>query len=149
MATLDVFRTTVGAAALGFARRAFDEALGRSRQREMFGQKLVDFQLTQAALGDMAVGIDTSALAVYRAAWTRDETGRRISREASVAKFHATETAQKVIDAALQLHGGLGVVKGQSVEALYRDIRALRIYEGASEVQKLIIAGAILKGDGQ
>ena len=149
MATLDVFRTTVGAAALGFARRAFDEALGRSRQREMFGQKLVDFQLTQAALGDMAVGIDTSALAVYRAAWTRDETGRRISREASVAKFHATETAQQVIDAALQLHGGLGVVSGRPVEALYRDIRALRIYEGASEVQKLIIAGAILKGDGQ
>ena len=149
MATLDVFRTTVGAAALGFARRALDEALARTRQREMFGQKLVDFQLTQAAIGDMAVGIDTSALAVYRAAWTRDETGRRISREASVAKFHATETAQQVIDAALQLHGGLGVVSGRPVEALYRDIRALRIYEGASEVQKLIIAGAILKGDGQ
>ncbi|HJM49700.1 MAG TPA: acyl-CoA dehydrogenase family protein [Alphaproteobacteria bacterium] len=149
MATLDVFRTTVGAAALGFARRAFDEALGRTREREMFGQQLVDFQLTQAAIGDMAVGIDTSALAVYRAAWTRDTTGRRISREASVAKFHATETAQHVIDTALQLHGGLGVVKGQAVEALYRDIRALRIYEGASEVQKLIIAGAILKGDGQ
>jgi acyl-CoA dehydrogenase len=144
MATLDVFRTSVAAAALGFARRALDEALQRARQRQMFGQVLADFQLTQAKLADMATGIDSSALLTYRAAWQRDQ-GRKVTKEAAMAKLHATETAQQVIDAALQMFGGLGVVSGQTVESLYREIRALRIYEGASEVQQLIIARELLK----
>lgn len=139
MGTLDLFRTTVGAAALGFARRALDEASTRVRQRQMFGQRLADFQLTQVQIGRMCTEIDAAALLVYRSAWTRDVLGRRVTREASMAKLHATETAQHVIDAALQLHGGLGVVSGQPVERLYRDVRALRIYEGASEVLQLII----------
>ncbi|MBV7535986.1 acyl-CoA dehydrogenase family protein [Duganella sp. sic0402] len=144
MATLDVFRTSVAAAALGFARRALDEALARATQRQMFGQVLADFQLTQARLAQMATGIDTSALLTYRAAWQRDQGGK-VTKEAAMAKLHATETAQQVIDAALQMFGGLGVVSGQVVESLYREIRALRIYEGATEVQQLIIARELLK----
>jgi acyl-CoA dehydrogenase len=143
MATLDVFRTSVAAAALGFARRALDEALVRAVARKMFGKTLADFQLTQAKLAQMATGIDAAALLTYRAAWQRDG-GARVTKEAAMAKLAATETAQQVIDAALQMFGGLGVVSGQPVEALYREIRALRIYEGASEVQQLIIARELL-----
>jgi acyl-CoA dehydrogenase len=143
MATLDVFRTSVAAAALGFARRALDEALARAASRKMFGKTLADFQLTQAKLAQMATGIDAAALLTYRAAWQRDQ-GRRVTREAAMAKLAATETAQQVIDAALQMFGGQGVVSGEPVEALYREIRALRIYEGASEVQQLIIARDLL-----
>jgi acyl-CoA dehydrogenase len=143
MATLDVFRTSVAAAALGFARRALDEALARAVSRKMFGRTLADFQLTQAKLAQMATGIDAAALLTYRAAWQRDQ-GRRVTREAAMAKLAATETAQQVIDAALQMFGGQGVVSGEPVEALYREIRALRIYEGASEVQQLIIARELL-----
>ena len=139
MPTLDVFRSTVGAAALGFARRAFDEAVPWALKRRMFGRTLADFQLTQAKFGDMAVAIDAAALLVYRAAWTKDVLGTRVTREASIAKLFATESAQQVIDAAVQVFGGLGVVRGVTVERLYREIRALRIYEGASEVLKLII----------
>ena len=144
MRTLDVFRTSVGAAALGFARRALHEALGHARARRMFGQVLSDFQMTQAKLADMATAVDAAALLVYRAAWTRDTTGRAITREAAMGKMYATEAAQQVIDAALQMFGGLGVVSGHPVERLYREIRALRIYEGATEVQKLIIARQLL-----
>ena len=144
MATLDIFRTTVGAAALGFARRALDEALARASKRKLFGAPLGNLQLTQAKLADMAVAIDASALLVYRAAWTRDRGAARITREAAMAKLYATESAQRVIDAAVQLFGGLGVVSGVPVEQLYREIRALRIYEGASEVQQLIIARQLL-----
>jgi len=140
MATLDVFRSTVGAAALGFARRAFDETLARVRSRELFGAPLADLQLVQGKLADMALEIDSAALLVYRAAWAKDTEGGRITREAAMAKLHATEAAQRVIDAAVQLHGGLGVTSGHPVERLYREIRALRIYEGASEVQQVIIA---------
>jgi acyl-CoA dehydrogenase len=143
MATLDVFRTSVAAAALGFARRALDEGLARAASRRMFGKTLADFQLTQAKLAQMATGIDAAALLTYRAAWLRDQ-GRRVTKEAAMAKLTATETAQQVIDAALQMFGGLGVVSGQVVETLYREIRALRIYEGASEVQQLIIARELL-----
>nr|WP_294523620.1 acyl-CoA dehydrogenase family protein [uncultured Rhodopila sp.] len=145
MATLDVFRTTVGAAALGFARRALDEATGRARSRKMFGRTLADMETTQTKIADMALAIDTSALLVYRAAWKRDVSGGgRITREAAMAKLHATEAAQRVIDEAVQIFGGLGVTAGVKVEELYREIRALRIYEGASEVQKLIIARQVL-----
>ena len=144
MATLDVFRSTVGAAALGFARRALDVTLERARSRKLFGAPLSDMQLTQTALAEMATAIDTSALLVYRAAWTRDAGAPRITREAAMAKLVATESAQKVIDAAVQLHGGEGVRSGSVPETLYREIRALRIYEGASEVQKLIIARQLL-----
>ena len=144
MRTLDVFRTSVAAAALGFARRALEEGLARARSRQMFGQTLGDFQLTQAKLAQMATTIDSAALLTYRAAWQRD-LGQTITREAAMAKWAATEGAQQVIDAALQLCGGLGVVSGQPVERLYREIRSLRIYEGASEVQQLIIGRDILK----
>jgi acyl-CoA dehydrogenase len=144
MRTLDVFRTSVAAAALGFARRALDEALKRATTRRMFQQVLADFQLTQAKLAQMATTIDGAALLVYRAAWQRDQ-GRPVTREAAMAKLTATEGAQQVIDAAVQLFGGQGVVSGEPVEMLYRDIRALRIYEGASEVQQLIIARELLK----
>jgi acyl-CoA dehydrogenase len=140
MSTLDIFRPTVGAAALGFARRALDEALARASTRQMFGATLADLPMTQAKLADMALAIDASALLVYRAAWARDTGAPRITREAAMAKLHATESAQAVIDAAVQIFGGLGVTIGQKVEELYREVRALRIYEGASEVQKLIIA---------
>ncbi len=144
MATLDVFRSTVGAAALGFARRAFVEAAGRARERRLFGQALADLPLTQAKLGEMATSIDAAALLVHRAAWTRDVRGRRITREASMAKLFATEMAQEVVDAAVQMFGGLGVVRGMAVERLYREVRALRIYEGASEVLKLVIGARAL-----
>lgn len=144
MATLDIFRATVGAAALGFARRALDEALTRVQGREAFGQKLAEFQTTQAKIADMAVAIDAAALLIYRAAWTKDRIADRVTREASMAKMYATEAAQGVIDAAVQLHGGLGVVSGVPVERLYREIRALRIYEGTTEIQKLVIAGQVL-----
>ena len=144
MRTLDVFRTSVAAAALGFARRALEEGLARARSRQMFGQTLADFQLTQVKLAQMATTIDSAALLTYRAAWQRD-LGQTVTREAAMAKLAATEGAQKVIDAALQLCGGLGVVSGHPVERLYREIRSLRIYEGASEVQQLIIGRDILK----
>jgi acyl-CoA dehydrogenase len=144
MATLDVFRSTVGAAALGFARRALDEALGHAASRKMFAGVLADLQLTQAALADMAADVDTAALMVYRAAWTKDAGAERVTREAALAKLVATEAAQRVADRAVQIFGGLGVTAGVKVEALYRDVRALRIYEGASEIQKLVIARAAL-----
>ncbi len=145
MRTLDVFRTSVAAAALGFARRALDEGLARAVSRRMFERTLADFQLTQANLAQMATTIDSAALLTYRAAWQRDQ-GRPVTREAAMAKMSATEGAQRVIDMALQMWGGLGVVSGQPVEKLYREIRALRIYEGATEVQQLIIARELLKG---
>lgn len=145
MATLDVFRSTVGAAALGLARRALDEALRHASSRKLFGAPLGDLQLTQASLADMATGVDTAALLVYRAAWTKDQGAERVTREAAMAKMHATEEAQRVIDKAMQIFGGLGVTKGVKVEELYREIRALRIYEGATEVQKIVIARELLK----
>ena len=144
MRTLDVFRTSVAAASLGFARRALDEALQRATTRKMFNQTLADFQLTQAKLAQMATTVDSTALLTYRAAWQRDQ-GRNVTREAAMAKMSATEGAQQVIDAAVQIWGGLGVVSGQTVERLYREIRSLRIYEGATEVQQLIIARELLR----
>lgn len=144
MATLDVFRSTVGAAALGFARRALDASLARAQSRKLFGAPLAAMQLTQTSLAEMATAIDTAALHVYRAAWTRDSGAARITREAAMAKMVATEAAQEVIDRAVQLHGGEGVRSGSVPETLYREIRALRIYEGATEVQKLVIARQIL-----
>lgn len=148
MATLDVFRSTVGAAALGMARRALDEATARASSRKLFGAPLGDLQLTQAALADMATGVDASALLVYRAAWTKDRGAARVTREAAMAKMHATETAQSVIDKAVQIFGGEGVRSGSKVEELYREIRALRIYEGATEVQKVVIARELMKAAG-
>jgi acyl-CoA dehydrogenase len=145
LGTLDVFRSTVAAAALGFARRALAEAVTHARRRWAFGKPLADFQLTQAKIADMAVAVDASALLIYRAAWTRDQGAERVTREAAMAKLYATESAQRVIDDAVQLFGGRGVVHGEPVERLYREIRALRIYEGTSEIQKLVIAGEILK----
>ncbi len=144
MRTLDVFRTSVAAAALGFARRAMEEGVARAQARPMFGQHLADFQLTQARLAQMALSIDSAALLTYRAAWERDQ-GLNVTRAAAMAKLSATEGAQQVIDAAVQLFGGLGVTRGQVVERLYREIRSLRIYEGASEVQQLIIGRDLLK----
>jgi alkylation response protein AidB-like acyl-CoA dehydrogenase len=144
MRTLDVFRTSVAAASLGFARRAFDEALQRATSRKMFNQTLADFQLTQAKLAQMATTIDASALLTYRAAWLRDQ-GQSVTKEAAMAQMTATEGAQQVIDAAVQIWGGMGVVSGHIVERLYREIRSLRIYEGATEVQQLIIARELLK----
>ncbi len=144
MRTLDVFRTSVAAAALGFARRAMEEGLERAKKRKMFGQHLADFQLTQAKLAQMALTIDSAALLVYRAAWERDQ-GINVTRQAAMAKLAATEGAQQVIDAAVQLFGGQGVVSGETVERLYREIRSLRIYEGATEVQQLIIGRDLIK----
>ncbi len=144
MRTLDVFRTSVAAAALGFARRALAEALTRAKTRTMFGGVLGDFQLTQAKLAQMALTVDSAALLTYRAAWLRDQ-GRTVTREAAMAKLAATEGAQQVIDAAVQMFGGQGVVSGEIVESLYREIRALRIYEGATEVQQLIIGRDLLR----
>ncbi len=144
MRTLDVFRTSVAAAALGFAQRAFDEARQHARSRAMFGARLAQFQITQTALADMATALDAARLLTYRAAWSRD-TGRPVTQEAAMAKMTATENAQFVIDRALQMFGGRGVVSGEIVERLYREIRALRIYEGATEVQKLIIGRELLK----
>jgi acyl-CoA dehydrogenase len=143
MRTLDIFRTSVAAAALGFAQRALDEAISQARSRQMFGRNLADFQMTQVSLADMATEVDAARLLTYRAAWLRD-TGKRVTKEAAMAKMTATETAQRVIDRALQLFGARGVMAGTPVEKLYRDIRALRIYEGATEVQKLIIAREVL-----
>jgi acyl-CoA dehydrogenase len=145
MRTLDIFRASVAAAATGFARRALDEGVAQARSRKMFGGMLADLQLTQAKLGEMAVAIDAAALLTYRAAWLRDVQHANTTKEAAMAKLAATESAQQVIDAAVQLHGGLGVMRGHIVERLYRDIRALRIYEGATEVQKLIVGRALLK----
>ena len=146
MATLDIFRSTVGAAALGFARRALAESVERASTRKLFGAPLGDLQMTQAALADSAAEVDAAALLVYRAAWTKDQGAARVTREAAIAKMYATETAQRVIDRAVQLFGGHGVTKGVKVEELYREIRALRIYEGATEVQKIVIARELLKG---
>ncbi len=140
MATLDVFRTTVGAAALGFARRALDESVAHTSTRQLFGAPLSALQMTEAAIADMATEIDASALLVYRSAWMKDCYQDRVTREAAMAKLYATEAAQRVIDHAVQLFGGKGVTKGNIAERLYREIRALRIYEGASEIQKVIIA---------
>jgi acyl-CoA dehydrogenase len=140
MATLDVFRSTVGAAALGMARRALDETLARAKTRQINGAAMAELQMVQGMIADMALKIDAAALLIYRAAWTKDSGAARVTREAAMAKLYATDTAQEVIDAAVQLHGGWGVVHGHPIECLYRDIRALRIYEGASEVQKVIIA---------
>ena len=147
LGTLDVFRTTVGAAALGLARRAFDEAVRHAKARVVFGRPLAEFQLTEARIADMATAIDTAALLVYRAAWTRDRGAPRVTREAAMAKLVATESAQQVIDQAVQMLGARGVVSGEPVERLYREIRALRIYEGTSEIQKLVIAGQVLGRD--
>jgi acyl-CoA dehydrogenase len=146
MATLDIFRSTVGAAALGFARRAFDESVARVKTRELFGGPLADLQMVQASIAEMALDVDAAALLVYRAAWAKDNGAARVTREAAMAKLFATEQAQQVIDKAVQLHGGDGVRHGHVVERLYREIRALRIYEGASEVQKVIIARQVLAG---
>jgi acyl-CoA dehydrogenase len=140
MATLDVFRPTVGAAALGFGRRALDEALARASSRQLFGGPLAELPMIQAKLADMALAVDAAALLVYRAAWAKDAGAAHITREAAMAKLYATEAAQRVIDDALQIHGALGVVAGHPVERLYREVRALRIYEGASEVQQVVIA---------
>jgi acyl-CoA dehydrogenase len=146
MSVLDVFRSTVGAAALGFARRALDETLSRVRERELFGAPMAELQMVQGHVADMALDVDASALLIYRAAWTKDTGAARVTREAAMAKLHATETAQAVIDKAVQLHGGDGVRHGHIVESLYREIRALRIYEGASDVQKVVIARHMLSG---
>ena len=145
MATLDVFRSTVGAASLGFARRALDEMTDRAANRKLFGAPLAELQLTQAAIADSATDVDAAALLVYRAAWTKDKGAARVTREAAMAKMFSTEMAQRVIDRAVQVFGGLGVTKGVKVEELYREIRALRIYEGATEVQKVVIARETLK----
>jgi acyl-CoA dehydrogenase len=144
MSVLDVFRSTVAAAALGFARRALDEAVGRVKTRRVQGAALADLQMVQGHIADMALAVDASALLVYRAAWTKDAGAARVTREAAMAKLHATEEAQRVIDMAVQLHGGDGLRSGAVVERLYREIRALRIYEGASDVQRVVIARATL-----
>ena len=144
MSVLDMFRTTVGAAALGFARRALDEAVARVKSRMVGGAPLADLQLVQGHIADMALEIDSAALLIYRAAWAKDQGASRITREAAMAKLHATEAAQRIIDMAVQLHGGDGVRAGFAVEHLYREIRALRIYEGSSDVQRIIIARAVL-----
>ncbi len=148
MAVLDVFRSTVGAAALGFARRALAEALSRARGRELFGAPLGDLQIVQGQLADMATDVDAAALLIYRAAWKKDQGAARVTKEAAMAKLFATEAAQRVIDHSVQIHGGDGVRVGHPVERLYREIRALRIYEGASEVQRVVIARQIL-GEGR
>ena len=145
MGTLDVFRSTVGAAALGFARRALDEALAHTSERELFGQKLFDFQMTQASIAEMATAVDMSALLVYRAAWAKDSGADRVTREAAMAKMQATEFAQSTIDRALQLLGGKGLLSESVLERLYRDIRPLRIYEGTTEIQKIVIARQAMK----
>ncbi len=144
MSVLDVFRSTVGAAALGFARRALDESLGRVAERKLFGAPMAELQMVQGHVADMALDVDAAALLVYRAAWTKDTGAARVTREAAMAKLYATDRAQAVIDKAVQLHGGDGVRKGHVVESLYREIRALRIYEGASDIQKVVIARQVL-----
>jgi len=146
MSVLDVFRSTVGAAALGFARRALDETVARVRERQLFGAPLFDLQMVQGHVADMALDVDAAALLVYRAAWVKDRGAARVTREAAMAKLYATDRAQSVIDKAVQLHGGDGVRRGHIVESLYREIRALRIYEGASDVQKVVIARQTMGG---
>jgi acyl-CoA dehydrogenase len=146
MSVLDVFRPTVGAAALGFARRALDETLFRISKRELFGAPLFDLQMVQGHVAEMALDVDAAALLVYRAAWAKDRGAARVTREAAMAKLFATDRAQAVIDKAVQLHGGDGVRRGRIVESLYREIRALRIYEGASDVQKVVIARQVVAG---
>ena len=146
MSVLDVFRPTVGAAALGFARRALDESTARVRERQLFGAPMAELQMVQGHIADMALDVDAAALLVYRAAWTKDMGAARVTREAAMAKLFATDKAQEVIDRAVQLHGGDGVRKGHIVESLYREIRALRIYEGASDVQKVVIARQVMGG---
>jgi acyl-CoA dehydrogenase len=145
MATLDVFRSTVGAAAAGFAQRALDAAVTHVRERRLFGQRLADMQLTQAKIAEMATSIDASLLLVYRAAYAKDMGAPRVTREAAMAKWYATETASRVADAAVQLFGGRGVTRGSEVEEIFRDVRALRIYEGASEIQQIVIARSVLE----
>lgn len=145
MSTLDVFRPSVGAAALGLARRSFDIAVRHATQRRVFGKKLSDFQLTQAKIAQMSEAVDAAALLVYRAGWAQDCGNRRTTREAAVAKLYATEAAQRVVDSTVQLFGGLGVMSGHPAEKLYREVRSLRIYEGASEIQQLIIAREVMK----
>jgi alkylation response protein AidB-like acyl-CoA dehydrogenase len=145
LGALDMLRCTVGAAAVGFARRALDEAVGYSRSRRQFGRSLAEFQATQVKLADMATELEASRLLVYQAAWANDQGAADLPVKASMAKLFATEAAQRIVDQALQIHGGIGVVAGHPVERLYRDVRALRIYEGTSEIQKLIIAKNILK----
>jgi acyl-CoA dehydrogenase len=149
MRTLDIFRASVGAAAVGFARRALDETIAHARSRRMLGGTLGERDLARAMLGDMAADVDAAALLVYRAAWTRDVKHGRTTKEAAIAKLSATELAQRVIDAAVQLHGARGVARGERVERLYRDIRSLRIYEGATEVQKLIIGRELLRKEAE
>jgi len=144
MSVLDVFRSTVGAAALGFARRALDESIKRVAERELFGAPMAELQMVQGHIADMALDVDAAALLVYRAAWTKDMGAARVTREAAMAKLFATDKAQEVIDKAVQLHGGDGVRKGHIIESLYREIRALRIYEGASDVQKVVIARQVM-----
>ncbi len=144
MSVLDVFRSTVGAAALGFARRALDETVARVRDRQLFGAPLFDLQMVQGHVAEMALDVDAAALLVYRAAWTKDMGAPRVTREAAMAKLYATDKAQDVIDRAVQLHGGDGVRRGHIIESLYREIRALRIYEGASDVQKVVIARQVM-----
>ncbi|HKQ07600.1 MAG TPA: acyl-CoA dehydrogenase family protein [Blastocatellia bacterium] len=145
MQTLDTFRPTVGAAACGLAWRALDEAIGYAKRRVQFGRALADFQATQMKIAEMAVELDAARLLVYRAAWRKDQGAERITAEAAMAKLYASESAQRIIDAAVQIHGGAGLVRGAAVEHLYRDVRALRIYEGTSEIQKLVIASQLLK----
>ncbi|WP_048647289.1 acyl-CoA dehydrogenase family protein [Nitratireductor soli] len=145
MSVLDVFRSTVGAAALGFARRALDETIDRAASRRLFGAPLADLQMVQGHIADMALDVDAAALLIYRAAWTKDMGAPRVTREAAMAKLFATDKAQEVIDKAVQIHGGDGVRRGHIVESLYREIRALRIYEGASDVQKVVIARQTIK----
>jgi len=145
MATLDLFRSTVGAAALGFARRALDETIGHVKTRQLFGAPLAALQLTQVAIAEMATDVEAAALLVYRAAWKKDGGAARVTREAAMAKWFATEAAGRVCDRAVQLFGGRGVTRGEIVERLYRDVRALRIYEGASEIQQLVIAKQTLE----
>jgi acyl-CoA dehydrogenase len=142
MGTLDVFRATVGAAALGFARRALEMTVQRASDRKLFGGTLFDQQMSQAAIADSAVDVEASALLVYRAAWLKDSGVPRVTREASMAKLHATEAAQRAADRCVQMHGGLGVTRGHKAEELYREVRALRVYEGASEIQRIVIARA-------
>ena len=144
MSVLDVFRSTVGAAALGFARRALDESVKRATERKLFGAPMAELQMVQGHIADMALDVDAAALLVYRAAWTKDMGAARVTREAAMAKLFATDRAQEVIDKAVQLHGGDGVRRGHIVESLYREIRALRIYEGASDVQKVVIARQVM-----
>ena len=148
MSVLDVFRSTVAAAALGFARRALDEALNRVSTRQVMGTQLFDLQMVQGHIADMALDVDAAALLVYRAAWTKDSGAPRVTREAAMAKLFATDQAQQVIDKAVQLHGGDGVKSDEPVERLYREIRALRIYEGASDVQRVVIARQTMSAPG-